>query len=48
MPVEWFPRLSQITGPPFDAAARVILAKTPKNHLAARQWPWFDAAWRAA
>lgn len=47
MPVSWFPRLSKIAGPPFDAAAKVILAKKPKNHVAARQWPWFAERWCA-
>lgn len=47
MPVEWFPRISRVH-PPWPDAARVILVKTPKNHLAAKQWPWFDAMWGAA
>lgn len=47
MPLSWFPRLSKITGPPFDADAKVILAKKPKNHIAARQFPWFAERWCA-
>ena len=45
-PLEWFPRLSESAGhPPFDGA-KVVLAKKPKPHLAARQWPWFAELWR--
>lgn len=28
--------------------AKVVLAKVPKNHIAAAQWPWFEERWRAA
>lgn len=48
MPGEWFPRLSQIEGSGPSADAKVILAKTPKNHIAARKYPWFGPLWRAA
>ncbi len=48
MPLEWFPRLSQVTGPPFAEAAKVILAKKPKNHIAAERLPWFRPLWGAA
>lgn len=48
-PLSWFPRLSEIGAsgvvPP---DAKVILSKKPKNHVAAAQWPWFNALWRAA
>jgi hypothetical protein len=46
LPPAWCPRLSAFaaTGivPP---AARVVLAKKPKNHIAAGQWPWFRDLW---
>lgn len=45
MPFEWFPRLSRIPGPPFSPAARVVLSKKPKNHLATQQLPWFEPLW---
>lgn len=46
MPIDWFPRLSALeAGPPFPPATRVILAKKPKNHLAAVRWPWFASLW---
>jgi hypothetical protein len=49
MPAAWFPRLSEVTtGPPFTSAIKVILAKKPKTHVAAAQWPWVDRIWRAA
>lgn len=44
MPAEWFPRISAVQ-PPWPDAAKVILVKKPKNHLAAQKWPWFDKAW---
>lgn len=47
-PLAWFPRLSTLTGPEMPDGARVVLSKKPKNHIAAQQWPWFDALWRAA
>jgi len=46
LPRAWFPRLSEVTEPPFGAA-KVILSKVPKNHLAVAQIPWFDAYWGA-
>jgi hypothetical protein len=48
MPIEWFPRLSQVsqTDPPDIAGAEVILCKKPKNVDAATKWPWFAEAWR--
>lgn len=45
MPVDWFPRISRVQ-PPWPAPSKVVLVKKPKNHLAAKQWPWFNAAWR--
>lgn len=48
LPREWFPRLSELNGQPPSEPAKVVLAKVPKNHVAADQWPWFDAFWRAA
>lgn len=44
MPAEWFPRISRVK-PPWPEAAKVVLVKTPKNHIAAEQWPWFAEAW---
>lgn len=44
MPYEWFPRISRLTGEP-PASAKVVLVKTPKNHLAGKKYPWFDALW---
>ena len=49
LPLEWFPRLSSIGASGASPAdARVILAKKPKPVEAAKQWPWFNARWRAA
>lgn len=50
MPLQWFPRLSEIgqvssrsfVRPP---EAKVVLCKNPKNHEAAVQLPWFNAMW---
>jgi len=47
MPASWFPRISRVQ-PPWPADAKVVLVKTPKNHLAVQKWPWFDAQWGAA
>jgi hypothetical protein len=44
MPASWFPRISRVK-PPWPTDAKVVLVKTPKNHLAAMQWPWFAEAW---
>lgn len=50
MPLEWFPRLSQITTKGQVERrmkhARVVLCKKPKNAEAAKRWPWFAKAWR--
>jgi len=45
-PLTWFPRLSEVKAPPFPEDTKVILSKKPKNHVAARQWPWFRELWR--
>ena len=47
LPGHWFPRLSELDGPP-SPDAKVVLCKVPKNHIAARRYAWVDAAWRAA
>jgi hypothetical protein len=44
MPLEWFPRISEIKRPARDA--KVVLMKRPKNHIAAEQWPWVREIWR--
>lgn len=50
MPAAWFPRFSltvqerDATGT-WPADARVVLVKKPKNHEAARRWPWFGEEW---
>lgn len=51
MPREWFPRLSELQGQPPGGYAKVVLAKVPKNHIAAYQYPWapwFAPLWGAA
>lgn len=54
MPIEWFPRLSafqplsRMRAPIWPAEAKVLLTKKPKNHDAARLYPWFRQAWSAA
>jgi hypothetical protein len=49
MPAEWFPRLSEIGQfGEVPVTAKVILAKKPKNHVAAQTWPWVNRVWRAA
>lgn len=46
MPLEWFPRLSEIgAGGEIPAAAKVVLCKKPKNAEAARVFPWFRERW---
>ena len=46
MPIEWFPRLSEVRQPPWPLEAKVILAKKPKPHEAADELPWFREFWR--
>lgn len=48
LPRDWFPRLSELGGKPAVAPAKVVLAKVPKNHIAAEQLPWFAPLWGAA
>lgn len=54
MPLSWFPRLSAfqplspVTAPVWPEDAKVLLTKKPKNHDAARLYPWFKHAWSAA
>jgi hypothetical protein len=48
MPASWAPRLSELKGQPPNSDARVVLVKTPKNHIAADLYPWVAEAWRAA
>lgn len=48
MPIWWFPRLSELDGKPPSEAAKVVLAKKPKNDVAADLYPWFGQIWRAA
>jgi len=46
MPASWFPRISTIGADESKAAgAKIILCKSPKNHVAARLWPWVEKAW---
>lgn len=47
-PIEWFPRLSELRGQKPTPPAKVVLAKVPKNHIAADLYPWFGKTWRAA
>jgi hypothetical protein len=47
MPRAWFPRLSEVSGPPFGEA-KVILTKHPKNHVAMQDRPWLAPLWGAA
>lgn len=46
-PRDWFPRLSELSGPP-SQPAKVVLVKVPKNHLAVEAFPWFAPLWGAA
>ena len=48
MPATWFPRLSELHGEPPGPGAIVVLAKKPKNHIAADLYPWVHDVWRAA
>lgn len=47
MPACWFPRLSEVKDGP-AMAARVVLAKVPKNAEASKRYPWVKAVWKAA
>lgn len=45
MPLEWFPRISEIRDPPnWPEEARVVLVKKPKNHDI--KAPWIAEHWR--
>ncbi len=47
MPRIWFPRISECRdGVP--EAAKVVLVKVPKNHIAVDEIPWFAPLWGAA
>lgn len=46
-PRAWFPRISEVSQS-LPTAAKVVLVKVPKNHLAAQQWPWVAPLWGAA
>lgn len=48
LPRAWFPRISEVVRPPWPAEAKVILVKTPKNHIIAKEAPWFAPLWGAA
>ncbi len=45
MPLEWFPRLSELQGLPPTAPAKIVLVKKPKNTIAAKTYDWFREAW---
>ena len=47
LPREWFPRFSELTGPP-SPPAKVVLMKVPKNHLAMQYASWVEPLWGAA
>lgn len=48
MPRAWFPRLSEVVRPPFEPDVKIILTKFPKNHIVAKEQPWFEPYWGAA
>ncbi len=48
MPLEWVPRISALRNDGPSCDAKVVLAKSPKNHIAAKRWPWVKDIWRAA
>lgn len=48
MPLEWFPRISEIKPPMIPRRAKIVLCKKPKNVQAAAQWPWFKEAWHGS
>lgn len=48
LPRVWFPRISEVSGPPWSAEAKVIFCKVPKNHILADQHAWFEPLWGAA
>lgn len=44
MPLEWFPRISEIRKPVQNA--KIVLMKRPKNHVAAEQLAWVREMWQ--
>jgi hypothetical protein len=48
LPRAWFPRISEAIRPPWDADAKIVLVKVPKNHVLERAEPWFGPLWGAA
>jgi hypothetical protein len=46
MPLEWFPRLSEVSNGKWSEEAKVVLCKKPKNSVAALTYPWFKEAWQ--
>jgi hypothetical protein len=46
MPGDWFPRLSELKDEPYGQHAKVILAKKPKNIIAAKMYPWVREVWQ--
>jgi hypothetical protein len=46
MPIEWFPRLSEVPDGRWSAEAKVVLCKKPKNSEALVKYPWFKEAWQ--
>ena len=46
MPLEWFPRLSQVQWPHVPVEAKVVLCKKPKNTDAAKTLSGFAEAWQ--
>lgn len=50
MPIEWFPRLSEISNSNWFSVpetAKVVLCKKPKNSEAEKRWPEFRQRWRS-
>jgi hypothetical protein len=45
MPIEWFPRLSEVRSGAWGEEAKVVLCKKPKNSIAAVEYGWFKEAW---
>lgn len=48
MPLEWFPRLSDLGHDLPGPLAKVVLMKKPKNIIAAQLYPWVAQHWSAA
>jgi hypothetical protein len=45
MPREWFPRISELGTEPAREPAKIVLVKSPKNHIVAKELPWVCEAW---